>query len=381
MDPALVVPDLEGAKESKVIPFSTGVHTGRDPDRDARGGAGAVTGAAPDATLPALLPRTAPRSRALREPPDGKLESALRRIDEVHRLARVRHDPTFIRRIFETGEYPYHENMRDDVYAHCMVKLQCELLKCQRWIQETGRKIVVLFEGRDAAGKGSTIKRFTEHMSPRSTRVVALTKPTEREQTQWYLQRFTGHLPAAGEICLFDRSWYNRAGVEWVMGFCTLKEYLEFMYQCPLFEQMLTRSEIHLFKYWFSVTRDEQLRRIKARELDPLKHWKLSTNDYAAIARWDEYTQAKEAMFCQTDTPFAPWIVIKSDDKRRARVNCMRHFLHSLPYPGKESAIVTGADPLIVGTADYVVGRKLALAAQGEATSPYLYRNHQRHFR
>jgi polyphosphate kinase len=378
MDPALVVPDHEGAKESKVIPFSAGVHTGRDPDRDPGAAAGAVTGAPPDATLPRLLPRTAPRLRTLREQPDGKLESALRRIDEVHRLAKVRHDPTFIRRIFETGEYPYQENMRADVYAHCMVKLQCELLKCQRWIEETGRKIVVLFEGRDAAGKGSTIKRFSEHMSPRSTRLVALTKPTEREQTQWYLQRFAGHLPAAGEICLFDRSWYNRAGVEWVMGFCTLKEYLEFMYQCPLFEQMLTRSEIHLFKYWFSVTRHEQLRRIKARELDPLKRWKLSANDYAAIERWDEYTRAKEAMFCQTDTPFAPWIVIKSDDKRRARINCMRHFLHSLPYPGKESTIVTSADPLIVGTADYVIGRKLALAAQGDATS---HRNHQRHFR
>jgi polyphosphate kinase 2 len=378
MDPALVVPDLEGAKESKVIPFSAGVHTGRDPARDAPGAAGA---APMDAALPTLLPRIAPRPRTLREPPDGKLESALRRIDEVHRLAKVRRDPTFIRRIFETGEYPYQENMRADVYAHGMGKLQCELLKCQRWVQETGRKIVVLFEGRDAAGKGSTIKRFTEHMSPRSARVVALTKPTEREQTQWYLQRFAGHLPAAGEICLFDRSWYNRAGVEWVMGFCTLKEYLEFMHQCPLFEHMLTRSEIHLFKYWFSVTRHEQLRRIKARELDPLKRWKLSANDYAAIERWDEYTQAKEAMFCQTDTPFAPWIVIKSDDKRRARINCMRHFLHSLPYPGKESAIVTSADPLIVGTADYVVGRKLARAAQGEATSPYPYRTHQRHFR
>jgi polyphosphate kinase len=371
MDRALVVPDFEGAKESKVIPFS-GVHTCRDPDRDAPGAAEAVTGPPRDATLPTLLPSRAPRPRSLREQPDGKLESALRRIDEVQRLAKVRHDPTFIRRIFETGEYPYHGSMRADVYADCMVKLQCEWLKCQRWIQETGRKVVVLFEGRDAAGKGSTIKRFTQHMSPRAVRVVALTKPTEREQTQWYLQRFAGHLPAAGETCLFDRSWYNRAGVEWVMGFCTLKEYLEFMYQCPLFEQMLTRSEIHLFKYWFSVTRHEQLRRIKARELDPLKRWKLSVNDYAAIERWDEYTQAKEAMFCQTNTPFAPWIVIKSDDKRRARINCMRHFLHSLPYPDKESTIVASADPLIVATADYVVGRRLALATQGEPNSPDL---------
>jgi polyphosphate kinase len=364
MDPALVVSDSEGATESKVIPFSAGMHTGRDADRDAASARG-VASDAPGTTLPTLMP-TVPRQRNLIDKPDGKLESALRRIDEVQRLAKVRHDPTFIRRIFETGEYPYQEDMRADVYTDCLVKLQCELLKCQRWIQDTGRKIVVLFEGRDAAGKGSTIKRFTEHLSPRSARVVALTKPTERERTQWYLQRFAGHLPAAGEICLFDRSWYNRAGVEWVMGFCTLKEYLDFMYQCPLFEQMLTRSEIHLFKYWFSVTQPEQLRRIKARELDPLKRWKLSANDYDAIERWDEYTRAKEAMFCQTDTPFAPWIVIKSDAKRRARINCMRHFLHSLPYPGKECAIATGADPLIVGKADYVVGRKHSFAGQGK---------------
>jgi polyphosphate kinase len=364
MGPALAVADSEGATESKVIPFSGGTHP-RDSDRDAADARATALGALPSATLPTIVPRAVPQQRTLLEPLDGKLESALRRIDEVRRLAKVRHDPTFIRRIFETGEYPYQENMRTDVYAHCMAKLQCELLKCQRWVQDTGQKIIVLFEGRDAAGKGSTIKRFTEHMSPRSTRVVALIKPTERERSQWYLQRFVGHLPAAGEICLFDRSWYNRAGVEWVMGFCTLKEYLEFMFQCPLFEQMLSRSEIRLFKFWFSVTRHEQLRRIQARELDPLKRWKLSANDYAAVERWDEYTRAKEAMFCQTDSPFAPWIVVKSDDKRRARINCMRHFLHSLPYAGKESAIVASADPLIVGTAEYVIGHKQSRAAQG----------------
>jgi polyphosphate kinase len=359
MDPALVVCASKEAEEVKVIPFLPSVHPGRDSPRDASGAHSAAPSAQPDITPPRLVAK-----RTLTQWGDGKLELALRRIDELHRLAKARHDPTYVRRIFETGEYPYQEPMRVDLYEHCMSKLQCELLKCQRWVQETGRKIVVLFEGRDAAGKGGTIKRFIEHMNPRSARVVALTKPTEREQTQWYLQRFAGHLPAAGEICLFDRSWYNRAGVEWVMGFCTLREYLEFMYQCPLFEQMLTRSEIYLFKYWLSVTRPEQLRRIKARELDPLKNWKLSANDYEAIARWDEYTRAKEAIFCQTDTPFAPWIVVKSDDKRRARINCLRHFLHALPYPGKESVIVTRADPLIVATADSVIGRKYSLAAQ-----------------
>jgi polyphosphate kinase len=359
MNPALVVSASKEAEEVNVIPFLPSVHPGRDSPRDASGAHSAAPIAQPDISPPRLVAK-----RTLTQRGDGKLELALRRIDELHRLAKARHDPTYVRRIFETGEYPYQEAMRVDLYEHSMSKLQCELLKCQRWVQETGRKIVVLFEGRDAAGKGGTIKRFVEHMNPRSARVVALTKPTEREQTQWYLQRFAGHLPAAGEICLFDRSWYNRAGVEWVMGFCTLREYLEFMYQCPLFEQMLARSEIYLFKYWLSVTRPEQLRRIKARELDPLKHWKLSANDYEAIARWDEYTRAKEAIFCQTDTPFAPWIVVKSDDKRRARINCLRHFLHALPYPGKESVIVTRADPLIVATADYVIGRKYSLAAQ-----------------
>ena len=363
MDPALVVSASEEAEEVKVIPLLPSIHPSRDSLRDATGAHGAAPGTRPDSTSPRLIAKRILRPQSLTQQPDGKLESALRRIDELQRLAKARRDPTYVRRIFETGEYPYHEAMRVDLYDHCMRKLQCELLKCQRWVQETGRKIIVLFEGRDAAGKGGTIKRFIEHMNPRSARVVALPKPTEREQTQWYLQRFAGHLPAAGEICLFDRSWYNRAGVEWVMGFCTLKEYLEFMYQCPLFEQMLARSEIYLFKYWFSVTRPEQLRRIKARELDPLKHWKLSANDYAAVERWDEYTRAKEAIFCQTDTPFAPWIVVKSDDKRRARINCMRHFLRSLPYPGKDS-VITGADPLIVATADYVIGRKHALATE-----------------
>ena len=304
---------------------------------------------------PALTPGL-PHQRN-QNPPDASIESALKRINELYRIAKIRHDRSFIRRLFETGEYPYQMKMRTDLYEDRMRKLQCELMKCERLIVETGQKIVVLFEGRDAVGKGSTIKRFMEHMSPRTARVVALVMPTQRERTQWYFQRFIVHLPAAGEICLFDRSWYNRATVERVMGYCSDMEYLEFMRQCPIFEQMLTRSGIQLFKYWLSVSREEQACRIKEREIDPLKQWKLSANDRLAIERWDEYTDAKQEIFYRTDTTSVPWIIIKSDDKKRARVNCMLHFLSSLPYPDKNPTIVTGADPLIVGMADYVVGR------------------------
>ena len=275
----------------------------------------------------------------------------------LHEIAEMRRDPAVIRRLFESGEYPYKVKLRSSPYEARMVELQRELLKCQRWVEETGQKIVILFEGRDAAGKGGTIKRFMEHMNPRTARVVALLKPTERERTQWYFQRYAHHLPAAGEICLLDRSWYNRAGVERVMGFCAPNEYLEFMRQCPQFEQMLTRSDIKLFKYWFSVSREEQLRRFEAREVDPLKQWKLSPIDRASLHKWDEYTEAKEAMFFYTDTADAPWTIVKSDDKKRARLNCMQHFLSALPYPKKDRAIVTGPDPLIVGTTAHVIGR------------------------
>jgi polyphosphate kinase 2 len=223
-------------------------------------------------------------------------------------------------------------------------------------VEETGQRIVVLFEGRDAAGKGGTIKRFTEHMNPRTARVIALQKPTERERTEWYFQRYIAHLPAAGEIVLFDRSWYNRAGVERVMGFCTPQDYLEFMRQCPQVEQMLTRSGIRLFKYWFSVTQEEQRRRFAQRETDPLKQWKLSPIDRASLDKWDEYTEAKEAMFFYTDTADAPWTVVKADDKKRARLNCLQHFLSSLAYPTKDRGLVTGPDPLIVGTTAHVIG-------------------------
>jgi polyphosphate kinase 2 len=274
----------------------------------------------------------------------------------AHIISALRHDPAAIRRLFESGEYPYKTHMRIAPYEAHMLELQRELLKAQRWIERSGHRVIVLFEGRDAAGKGGTIKRFTEHMNPRTARVVALQKPNERERTQWYFQRYITHLPAAGEVVLFDRSWYNRAGVERVMGFCTPNEYLEFMRQCPEVERMLVRSGIILIKYWFSVSREEQRRRFAERETDPLKQWKLSPIDRASLDKWDEYTEAKEAMFFYTDTADAPWTIVKSDDKKRARLNALQHLLTHLPYDGKDRGIVTGPDPLIVGSSAHVIG-------------------------
>ncbi len=218
-------------------------------------------------------------------------------------------------------------------------------------MKETGQRVVILFEGRDAAGKGGTIKRFMEHLNPRGARIVALEKPSEQEQGQWYFQRYIQHLPTAGEMVFFDRSWYNRAGVEKVMGFCTPLQYLEFMRQAPDLERMLCNSGILLFKYWFSVNREEQLRRFISRRDDPLKHWKLSPIDIKSLDKWEDYTAAKEAMFFHTDTADAPWTVIKSDDKKRARINCIRHFLHSLDYPGKDHSVAHAPDALLVGRA------------------------------
>lgn len=267
-----------------------------------------------------------------------------------------RHDADAIRRAFESGDYPYKTKVGESAYLERMLPLQAELLKAQNWVKETGEKIVVLFEGRDAAGKGGTIKRFMEHLNPRGARIVALEKPSERERGQWYFQRYISQLPSAGEIVFFDRSWYNRAGVERVMGFCTPNEYLEFMRQCPELERMFTRSGIRLYKYWFSVTREEQKRRFMSRETDPLKQWKLSPIDKASLDKWDDYTEAKEAMFFNTDIADAPWTIIKSDDKKRARLNCMQHFLASLPYPNKDNHVVGGPDPLIVGSSSLVIG-------------------------
>jgi polyphosphate kinase 2 len=272
-------------------------------------------------------------------------------------LADRRQDPDEIRRVFENGEYPYKSRIKRADYEKHKAELQVELLKVQEWVKETGQKIVMLFEGRDAAGKGGTIKRFTEHLNPRGARVVALDKPTEREKTQWYFQRYIQHLPAGGEIVLFDRSWYNRAGVERVMGFCTPNDYLEFMRQAPEVEKMMVRSGILLFKYWFSVTQDEQLRRFQSREHEPLKKWKLSPIDRQSLDKWDDYTEAKEAMFFYTDTADAPWTIVKSNDKKRARLNCMKHFLSALPYPGKDKRVVGRPDPLLVGSSLDVIGR------------------------
>ncbi|MBI3154011.1 MAG: polyphosphate kinase 2 [Burkholderiales bacterium] len=247
------------------------------------------------------------------------------------------------------GAYPYRHLLSRRSYEKQKYRLQVELLKLQAWVKETGQRVVILFEGRDAAGKGGTIKRFMEHLNPRGARVVALEKPSETERGQWYFQRYIQHLPTRGEIVLFDRSWYNRSGVERVMGFCTDHEYDEFLRQAPEFERQLVRSGVHLFKFWFSVSRDEQRRRFKERKVHPLKQWKLSPVDMASLDKWDDYTRAKEAMFLHTDTSDAPWTVIKSDCKKRARLNAMRYLLHRLPYTRRELSLVGAADPLVVG--------------------------------
>lgn len=218
-------------------------------------------------------------------------------------------------------------------------------------MKESGQKVVIIFEGRDAAGKGGTIKRFMEHLNPRGARVVALEKPTEREQGQWYFQRYVEHLPTRGEMVFFDRSWYNRAGVERVMGFCTDDEYYEFMREVPGFERNLVRSGTYVIKFWFSVSREEQDRRFRERKVSPLKRWKLSPIDEASRNKWDDYTRAKEAMFFATDTPEAPWTVIKSDDKKRARLNAMRYVLRQIPYAKRDLKAIGAVDPLIVGRA------------------------------
>lgn len=262
-----------------------------------------------------------------------------------------------IRRAFESGSYPYTKKMSRRPYEAEKAQLQAELLKVQHWGQETGQKFVLLFEGRDAAGKGGTIKRYMEHLNPRSARVVALNKPTWEEKGQWYFQRYINELPTVGEMVFYDRSWYNRAGVERVMGFCEPNEYLEFMRQTPELERMLVRSGIRLYKYWFSVTQEEQRARFKSRETDPLKQWKLSPIDKASLDKWDDYTEAKEAMFFYTDTADAPWTIVKSNDKKRARLNCMRHFLSTIDYPDKDHDIVGQPDPLIVGQAHHVLHR------------------------
>ena len=255
---------------------------------------------------------------------------------------------------WRTGGYPFKYKMLRRDYEQQKFILQTELLKLQSWVKESRQRVIILFEGRDAAGKGGAIKRFMEHLNPRGARVVALEKPSEVERGQWYFQRYVEHLPTTGEIVMFDRSWYNRAGVERVMGFCTDDEYREFLRQAPEFERNLVRSGIHLIKFWFSVSRDEQRRRFKERKVHPLKQWKLSPVDLASLDKWDDYTRAKEAMFFHTDTADSPWTVIKSDDKKRARINAMRYVLHSLPYKDKDQKRIGPLETLLMGRANTV---------------------------
>ena len=269
-------------------------------------------------------------------------------------ISKKRHPDDELNENWRDGEYPYKNLMSRKNYEFQKYNLQVELLKMQAWIKETGARVVILFEGRDAAGKGGTIKRVMEHLNPRGARVVALEKPTEEEKGQWYFQRYVKHLPTNGEIVLFDRSWYNRAGVERVMGFCTDSEYLEFMRQVPEFERNLVRSNIILFKFWFSVSQDEQRRRFKDRESHPLKQWKLSPIDKASLDKWAEYTEAKEKMFFHTDTSDAPWTVVKSNCKKRARLNAMRYILHKFPYTNKDPNMVGRVDSLIVGRSNVI---------------------------
>ena len=320
------------------------------PQADAK--AAAKTGA-----TPAGSDREALRARARAALAEQKkleeAEAKARAEERARKFPQVTAD--LIRQTFENGEYPYEGRIDRKYYEREKAKLQAELLKVQKWVKETGQRFVLLFEGRDAAGKGGTIKRFMEHLNPREARVVALGTPTTKEKGQWFFQRYVEHLPTAGEMVFYDRSWYNRAGVERVMGFCTPNEYLEFMRQAPEFERMLVRSGTRLYKFWFSVTRDEQRRRFDSRKDDPLKQWKLSPIDLASLDKWDDYTEAKEAMFFYTDTADAPWTIVKSNDKKRARLEAMRHFLHSLEYPDKDHSLVFAPDPLIVGHASQVI--------------------------
>ena len=259
-----------------------------------------------------------------------------------------------LRRIYKK-KHP--ETLDRASYFKALLTLQSELIKLQDWVGHTGEKIAVIFEGRDSAGKGGVIKRITQRLNPRVCRVVALTAPTEKERTQWYFQRYVPHLPSGGEIVLFDRSWYNRSGVERVMDFAAPEQVEQFFQDVPAFERMLVGSGIRLIKYWFSITDEEQQLRFLMRIHDPLKQWKLSPIDLKAMDLWDEYTKARDRMLLLTHTKDAPWTIVKSDDKKRARLNCMQHFLSHLDYPGKDPHIIHGPDPLIVGSSAHVISK------------------------
>jgi polyphosphate kinase len=278
-----------------------------------------------------------------------------------YRIRPEKHGPVLVQRdgkVAETwrDDYPYDDLLSRKKYERTKRCLQVELLKLQRHIKSAGARLVIVFEGRDAAGKGGTIRRFMQNLNPRGARVVALERPTQREQSEWYLQRYVAHLPKAGEVVLFDRSWYNRAGVERVMGFCRQDECQEFLREAPEFERMLARDGIVLVKFWFSVSRGEQLRRFVRRQHDPVKKWKLSDVDLASLDKWQAYTEAKEAMFFFTDVADAPWTVVKSNDKRRARLEAMRYVLSRVHYEGRDDDLVARPDPLIVGPAPLLLG-------------------------
>ena len=328
------------------------------PDEVARFTVGEAVSAAQEAELAALREiggETAEGVQAILagDAPDDAARM-LEALDAPVKLKGLRRTRDDLAPDWRRGGYPYKYKMLRRDYEEQKFLLQTELLKLQAWVKDSRQRVVILFEGRDAAGKGGAIKRFMEHLNPRGARVVALEKPSEVERGQWYFQRYVQHLPTAGELTLFDRSWYNRAGVERVMNFCTQAEYDEFLRQTPEFERNLVRSGIHVIKFWFSVSREEQRRRFKERQVHPLKQWKLSPVDLASLDKWDDYTRAKEAMFFHTDTADSPWIVVKSDDKKRARLNAMRYVLHSLPYTGKDAERIGAVDDLLVGRANIV---------------------------
>lgn len=247
-----------------------------------------------------------------------------------------------------SGNYPYDKKMKQEDYEPALEALQIELVKVQAWLQATGKRIVCFFEGRDAAGKGGTIAALNANLNARFARVVALTKPTEREQGQWYFQRYLAHFPSAGEMVFFDRSWYNRAGVEPVMGFCTPQQHKRFLKDAPELEKLLADDGLHFFKFWLNIGREAQLERFHDRRHSPLKYWKLSDLDIAALAKWDDYTKMRDLMFSKTDTPDAPWTVVRANDKRRARLNVIRHILSTLDYDGKDKAVVGEIDTKII---------------------------------
>lgn len=339
---------VKGAQQSKIA----AVHdiVGREPPHDIPALA---------LTLEAILAGASPEDATL-------LRNSLLRDTPAMGTARHGGPDELLSEGWREGAYPYRNLLSRKNYEKQKYQLQVELLKLQAWVKKSQSKLVILFEGRDAAGKGGTIKRFMEHLNPRGARVMALEKPSEIERGQWYFQRYVQHLPTLGEIVLFDRSWYNRAGVERVMGFCDQDEYAEFMRQVPEFERNLVRSGMHLIKFWFSVSRDEQHRRFKERKAHPLKQWKLSPVDLASLDKWEEYTRAKEAMFYYSDTHDAPWTVVKSDCKKRARLNAMRYVLLNTPYDRKDLDRIGPIDPLLVGRANVVYERGEQTGALGQ---------------